>query len=380
MQFPNDVPTLADGDVALRAHRVDDAAGIVEQCVDPVSRAWTTVPLGYDRAMAVDWVTKAVPAGWESGTSLTFAVEATHPDGRRRFSGSLSLRDAGDGRAELAFGAHPAVRGRGVMTSAVNLLLDYGFSDCGLQTVIWLANVGNVASRRVAWKTGFTFGGVVRQWLPQRGQYQDGWIATLHRSDSREPTSPWFDVPVIDGQRLRLRPLEERDIRRIVEASADERSQHWLAFLPNPYAEQDARDFIHRSATAAMEGTGFHWAVADAHTDVLLGTIGLPRGRRGSWEIGYCAHPSARGRGVMREAVGMATRHILLDTVDGGLGATRSFIRAAAGNSASQHVAVANGYTQCGRERQAERLGDGSVTDLLLFDLLASEWDARVAS
>ena len=380
MRFPDEVPTLVDGDVTLRAHRVDDAAAIVEQCVDAVSIRWTTVPPGYDNAMAVEWVTEAIPAGWQSGSARTFAIESTHPDGRRRFSGSLSLRDAGVDRAELAFGAHPAVRGRGVMTSAVNLLLDYGFETCGIETVLWLANVGNTASRRVAWKIGFTFGGVVPRWLPQRGEYVDGWVATLHRSDSRDPKCRWFDVPVIEAERLRLRPLEERDTPRIVEASADERSQHWLAFLPYPYTEQDARDFILRSGTAAMEGTGLHWAVADAHTDVLLGTIGLPRGRHGSWEIGYCAHPSARGRGVMREAVGLVTRHLFLDSAGGGIGATRSFIRTAAGNSASQHVAVANGYLHCGRERQSEQLGDGSVTDVLLFDLLASEWDPSVAS
>lgn len=374
MRFPDDVPTLTDGDVTLRAHRLDDADGVVEQCVDPVSVRWTTVPLGYTEDMAIDWVTTSAKRSWESGSGRLFAIESTHPDGRRRFSGSLSLLDEGDSRAELAFGAHPSVRGRGVMTAAVNLLLDYAFSRCGLETVLWLANVGNVASRRVAWKTGFTFGGVVRRWLPQRGEYGDGWIATLHRSDSREPKSQWFDVPVIEGQRLRLRPLAVRDVPRIVEACGDERSQYWLTFLPSPYTEQDARDFIVRCATAAMEGAGLTWGVAHPATDVLLGTLGLPHGGAGGWELGYCMHPDARGQGVMREAVGLATRHVLVDKADGGLGAPRAFIKAAAGNSASQYVATANGYQEYGRERQSERLGDGSCVDMILYDLLISEW------
>jgi RimJ/RimL family protein N-acetyltransferase len=185
MRFPDDVPTLTDGDVTLRAHRIEDAAAVVEQCVDPVSVRWTTVPPGYTREMALEFVGTSVPAKWESEKELAFAIECTHPDGRRRFGGTLSLIDKGSRRAELAFGAHPAIRGRGVMTTAVDLLLDWGFDERRLETVSWLANEGNLASRRVAWKTGFTFGGTVRRWLDHRGEYPDAWVAALHRDDPR---------------------------------------------------------------------------------------------------------------------------------------------------------------------------------------------------
>ena len=50
MTFPDDVPTLTDGDVMLRPHRVEDADAVVEQCTDPTSIRWTTVPLGYTLA------------------------------------------------------------------------------------------------------------------------------------------------------------------------------------------------------------------------------------------------------------------------------------------------------------------------------------------
>src|SRR5262245_24615229 len=140
MRFPDDVPTLTRGDVTLRAHSRDDVAGVVEQSLDPLSVRWTTVPLGYDEAMALEWVTTSAELAWEQQGEHRFAIEATHPDGRRRFSGSLSLRDERDGRAEIAFGLHPAVRGRGVMSTAVDLLLDYGFHQVGLETVIWWAN------------------------------------------------------------------------------------------------------------------------------------------------------------------------------------------------------------------------------------------------
>lgn len=374
MRFPDDVPVLTDGDVVLRAHRPGDADGVFEQCVDPVSVRWTTVPLDYTRALALEWATSSARQAWESGSDYRFAIESTHPDGVRRFSGTVSLRNEGDRRAELAFGAHPAARGHGVMTAAVGLILDFGFSDLGLETVIWMANVGNVGSRRVAWKTGFTFGGTIRRWLPQRGEYQDGWVADLHRSDSREPKGAWLDVPVIEGALTRLRPLRDDDVPRLVEAASDLRSQHWLSFLPDPYTVGDALAFIARCQDQAMAGRGITFAVADPPTDAIMGTIGLRHDRGDSWEVGYLAHPDARGRGVMRSGVGMATRHLFITRSDGGLGASRAFIKAAAENTASQYVAVANGYREYGRERHSDRLGDGSWTDLVLFDALPDEW------
>ncbi len=372
MRFPDDVPTLTSGDVTLRAHRPDDADAIVEQCTDPVSVRWTTVPRGYTRDQAVEFAAKRIPEGWESGSEYAFAIECTHPDGVRRFGGTVSLRDEGARRAELAYGTHPAIRGRGVVTTAVNLLLDWGFDTLNLETVIWLANRGNVASRRVAWKTGFTFGGTLRRWMNHRDEYPDGWTATLHRDDAREPTTGWFDVPVIIGERVRMRPLAESDVPRIVEACRDERSQQWLPMLPAPYEESDARGYLTRVTDAVITGQQMQWAAADPETDALLGNVGLPRMDPHQAEIGYWTHPDARGRGVMSEAVGLVCRHAFIDVEDGGLGLHRLHIKAGDGNTASQHVARANGFTEYGQEHQSWRRRDGTYGDLVLFERLAS--------
>jgi RimJ/RimL family protein N-acetyltransferase len=379
MRFPDDVPMLTSGDVTLRAHHLDDAPGVVEQCVDPVSVRWTTVPLGYTRAMADEFVTTTAAGAWESGASRLFAIEATHPDGIRRFSGSMSLRDEGDNRAEIAYGAHPAIRGRGVMTAAVNLLLDYGFQRCGLETIVWYANKGNYASLRVAWRAGFTFAGTLHRWLVQRGEYHDGWVATLHRDDLREPQSIWYDVPTIRGESVVLRAMNEGDIPRIAEACADERTQYWLALMPRNYTEDDARAYLDVLNEGLAAGTWIQWAVADPETDLLLGHVGIPRITRDVGEIGYWGHPDARGRGVMTEAVRLVVRRAFLGPEVGGLGMRRIFLRAARGNHASVHVAEANGFVPGGIERQGIPLGDGSYADLIVFDMLSNEWLERRA-
>jgi RimJ/RimL family protein N-acetyltransferase len=363
--------------VTLRPHRIEDADAVVEQCSDPTSIRWTTVPLGYSLADARDFLTSHVPTGWESGSGLAFAVESTHPGGGRRFSGTVALRDEGAGRFELAFGAHPAVRGRGVITAAVNLLLDWGFKDRDVETVIWWANVGNLASRRVAWKTGFTFGGTVRRWLDHRGEYPDAWVASLHRDDGREPKTRWLETPAVQGSTVTLRGLAERDVDRIVQGCSDLRSRRFLPFLPSPYQPGDARAFMVRDAEQASLGRGVSWVVADRASDALLAVVGLPRVGLRDAEIGYWAHPEGRGRGVVTQAVGLVVRHAFIAIEDGGLGLDRVFLKAAASNPASQQVARNNGFTESGRERGSERLGDGTVDDMVVFDLLRDEWAAR---
>jgi RimJ/RimL family protein N-acetyltransferase len=369
MRFPADVPVLTSGDVTLRAHHLDDTDAIVEQCNDPLSVRWTTVPLGYDAAMAREWLTTRIPTAWESESEYLFAIEATHDDGRRRFGGSLSLRDEGERRAEIAFGSHPGVRGRGVMTTAVEMLLDWGFNERGLQTVVWYANVGNMGSRRVAWRAGFTFGGTLKRWLVHRDEYLDGWTATLHRDDVRQPKTTWYDAVPLAGSGVALRRLDESDIPAIVEGCADDRSQHWLGDLPRPYTEDDARAWLYRMIERSSLGVAVWWGVGHPQEpEALLGTVGLRDIGHGEAEVGYWAHPTARGQGVMTEAVRVLVAHAFEPVARGGLGLRRLTLHAAAGNRASHHVARSNGFSEYGRERSTELLGDGTYDDMLLFD------------
>ena len=84
MRFPADVPTLTSGDLTLRAHRIDDIGAIVEQCTDAESIRWTTVPLGYDRAMAETWVTTSIPGRWEDVSERVFGAILRLPEGAVR--------------------------------------------------------------------------------------------------------------------------------------------------------------------------------------------------------------------------------------------------------------------------------------------------------
>ncbi len=375
MRFPDDVPTLTDGLVTLRAHTADDARGSWEQCQDPVSQQWTTVPVPYAMSDAREFVEGIVPRGWREDRDYAFAVQARDGEGVERYAGTISLRPEGSRRAEVAYGSHPWCRGQGVMERALRLLLEWGFTDLDLAMVVWWANKGNWASRKLAWRLGFTMEGTVRSWLPQRGELRDGWVGTLLREDPREPTSPWHDVPTIMGPGVTLRAFRDDDAPGIQEACADERIQHWLRDVPRPYTLGDARAFLEQRREKHATGAGLSWAVADPGTDELLANVSLFDLRPGrDAEVGFWTHPAARGRGVMTEACRLVVRHAFVPEEDGGLGLRRLRATAADGNAASVHVIRANGFTSVGREREGARLGDGTPVDLLVHDLLESEW------
>ena len=378
MKFPQDVPTLTDGVVTLRAHVPDDAPGSYEQCQDPESQRWTTVPVPYSMVDAREFVEGIIPRGWREDRAWGFAVEAADDDGTLRYCGTVELRPEPGGRAEVAYGAHPWCRGHGVMLRALRLLLDWGFESQGLHTVVWWAHTGNWASRKLAWRLGFRIEGEVRQWLTQRGELRDGWVGTLLASDPREPRGDWFDVPVLVGDKVVLRGYRDSDAERIQQAASEDRMQHWFHDLPSPYTLDDAHAYLENRREQLATGRGLSWAVADPATDELIANISAFDLKPGfEAEIGYWTHPDARGRGVMTEACGLVVRHAFVPEEDGGLGLQRLQVYAAEANTASRHVIEANGFVEMGRERRSTRLRDGTVMDSIYYDLLLEEWLRR---
>jgi RimJ/RimL family protein N-acetyltransferase len=380
MRFPQDVPVLHDGDgrapddrVTIRAHRSEDAAGSLEQCHDPLSRQWTTVPLEYTLDDARRFVTQAMPGGWADDTEWGFAVEAVDATGTSRYAGTISLRNERDGRAEVAYGSHPWVRGTGVMERALRLLLTWGFEERELQTVIWWANRGNWASRKIAWRLGFTIEGAPRQWLPQRGELLDSWVGTLLRDDPMHPTTPWHDVPRLDSKGIRLRRHTDADLPRLVEACNDPLVSGWIGQIPAPFTDADGRSWLEYVGERHASGTAVTWAVADPGTDDLLGTVDLFNVRRGrDAEIGYWLHPDGRGRGLAAPMCALAIRHAFVPEDEGGLGLGRVRAVAAEGNTASRRVLERSGLQQQGRERNLVRTRDGLV-DGAVYDILEED-------
>ncbi|MGI8720940.1 MAG: GNAT family N-acetyltransferase, partial [Geodermatophilaceae bacterium] len=290
------------------------------------------------------------------------------------YAGNVDVR--GGPASTIGFLLHPWARGQGVMSSAVRLALRWCFAEAGIELVTWMSQVGNLASRRAAWASGFSFHGTMPRVLRPAGPAVDAWIGTVLPGDDLQPKTRWLTPAVLRGDRVVLRRHTEADVPRIVEACSDARTKHWLSTLPAPYTEESARGYLDTMPVEESVAHRIAWCVADPKTDALVANVsifGLGEDNPSSGEIGYWTHPDARGRGVMTEAVRLVVDHALTPTADGGLGLFRLQLLASVGNAASAHIARRTGFTEVGRERRAERLGDGTYDDLLTFDILISD-------
>ncbi|WP_345763769.1 GNAT family N-acetyltransferase [Diaminobutyricibacter sp. McL0608] len=184
--------TLSGTRVTLTPPHEADIDRVSELCQDPAVQRWTTVPSPYRRDDAVHFILEVVPAGWTTGTTLTWAIRLGHGGD---LIGMIGLHDIAGRSAEIGYWLAPEARGGGIMTEAVQLVCDYGFAagddGLGLQRITWHAFAGNIPSATVAQRAGFTFEGMRRLGAVQRGHRLDDWSASLLREDPRLPVPGW---------------------------------------------------------------------------------------------------------------------------------------------------------------------------------------------
>lgn len=247
----------------------------------------------------------------------------------------------------------------------------------GVRRIMWRARVGDEPSRRVAWACGFTFEGSLRgDWLTG-GDQADSWVATLLADDAREPKTRWLEPVLLTANGVELRDQCAADESRYLETMNDPESLKWLGTLWLPKTPGKFREMVARRQVGPSTGSSVTWTVAEPSSGSYLGTIAL-FGVDGvdyrSAELGFRTHPDSRGRGLLTTALRRAIEHAFAAADDGGLGLERLSIGAGDTNYPSQGVARSCGFVETGRDRRCYNLHDGTVVDLVRFDLLRSEF------
>ena len=361
--------------IVLAVPTADDIDRVTAICQDAEIQRWlTAVNPPFTREQAAHFVTEVVPASWADGSELIWAVRDQED---RRVIGMIGVGPITGGKAEIGFWLAPEARGSGVMAGAVRVVADYAFDPEGLALTHlgWKAIVGNWASRRVAWATGFRFEGTIRGDLVKQGRRHDAWVASLCAGEPMKPAGRWLDVPVLRSERVVLRPFAETDADAIVEACNDPVSQHWLAGLPSPYTREIALTYVHDRREQAATGSGVHWAAALPDGGPAVGSFSLMgvSSRDGGAEVGYWVHPRVRGTGVATAAVALMTEHAFADQDAGGLGLRRLVVAHVTGNDASRTVIERSGFRPIGLERAGQHLRGGAIVDLHWYDLLLDD-------
>ena len=184
---------LTTSRLLLRPIGPSDVLAIYQACQDPQIQRWTTVPSPYLMEHAEQFAGDYAPKAWASGDAAVFGVTDLHTGALLASVGLHFDRGRDDGIAEIGYWAAATARGRGVTTEAVAAVCSWGFAACGVQRLEWYAEVGNVPSRRVAEKVGFSIEGTLRSFLLRPGgERVDAWVGSLLGTHeiAREITRP----------------------------------------------------------------------------------------------------------------------------------------------------------------------------------------------
>ena len=87
--------------------------------------------------------------------------------------------DAERGLCEIGVWCEPAGQGRGLITAAVRVLIDYALVERGLHRVEWINTTGNLRSRAVAQRLGMHRDGVLRGNIVHNGERLDSEIWSM---------------------------------------------------------------------------------------------------------------------------------------------------------------------------------------------------------
>lgn len=373
-------PRLLEQSTTLRRFTPMDAAVFAAINHDPLNVEWA----GSDPTMSVeraaDLIAGPIAQGWSEGQRLRFAIEETDGHGSQ-IVGTVSLQDvaplADGGTAEVGIKLLAPWRGRGVASRAVGLITQFAFEELGLSDLFWRSSVGNEASRALAERLGFVLVARIPAGGRRSGVLTDGWIFALNRHHSYV-TKP--AVPTLSDGAVVLRELRLADAKQLVLNCLDPAAVRWTT-VPLDYTQKHAEHYI---KTITPEGwakeTTQTFAVADAASDRLLGTIDLQRKSPGLAAIGINFGPEARGTGAAQRAC-----RLIIDYAFAELHLSYLHWFAEGGNWASRKLAWKLGFRFEGEIRGGHD-NRGTPCDLWILTLGAhdprvpgSPWDGATA-
>ncbi len=148
----------------IREYEKDDASDLIGNINDlEVSKNLLLVPHPYDDKEANWWINKChEEARRKPRINYDFVIELKS---EKKLVGGIGLTkvDSFQGKAEIGFWLGKKYWRQGLMTEAINCLLEFAFNKLFLRRIEWNAFSENEASNTLAKKMGFTLEGTLRR-------------------------------------------------------------------------------------------------------------------------------------------------------------------------------------------------------------------------
>ncbi|GAA4829753.1 hypothetical protein GCM10023221_01410 [Luteimicrobium xylanilyticum] len=175
----------ARGGLRLRPWTPDDAPAVRAVYADPDVRRW------HARTVEDDDEARELVAGWTGEWGARTGAHWAVDDDGGALVGRVTLVDVDgrDGTAEIGYWTAPDARGRGVATAAVEAVVGWAKAG-GLRRLEIEHAVGNVASCRVAARSGFALEGVERASALHEDGFHDMHVHVLFPRPDERPGSP----------------------------------------------------------------------------------------------------------------------------------------------------------------------------------------------
>jgi len=171
---------------------------------------------------------------------------------------------------------------------------------------------------------------------------------------------------ILEGEMVRLRPTEERDLPRFVEWLADRDVTRWLAAMGDPPTLEDEREWYERRRG---DPESVMWSI-ETHDGRLAGNVELrltPRAERAEMGIAI-QDKSLWSQGLGTDAVRLVLRYAFED-----LDLNRVEL-----TTDEENARAVRCYEKCGFRREGllrqHRLVDGKFGNTVMMAVLRAEW------
>jgi ribosomal-protein-alanine N-acetyltransferase len=173
------IPTLREGDIAVRPIRLRDARPLERELLDNRSwlRKWEATnpvgPMSFDVRSSI----RGLQSNARAGFGLPFIIEQ---DGQ--LAGQLNVSSIAYGSlssATIGYWVSERFAGKGLTPTAVALATDHCFFNVGLHRMEICIRPENAPSLRVVEKLGFRYEGLRRRYIHINGDWRDHFCFAL---------------------------------------------------------------------------------------------------------------------------------------------------------------------------------------------------------
>ena len=173
---------LTNGDITLKPHDLESAAwlfAMVDRNRDHLKKFFGWVDATQTVADSEQFIQKTIDA-YQDNKQIPLQIWY-----KNNYVGLIDFHGISTKNklAQIGYWIDADYQGKGIVTQACKLLIQYGFETIGLNRIEVECNVENLKSSAVPKRLGFTFEGIMRQSRELNGRFQDIQLFSLLKSE-----------------------------------------------------------------------------------------------------------------------------------------------------------------------------------------------------